>query len=575
MKGLTLRKIAEAVGGELYLPEEYVAADHAAGSRVTCGTEICSGASDRGVTDSVATDSGATDRGASDSGVSDSGVSDSVATERGAIDCKTVTGVVIDSRKLTAGNLFVATVGERVDGHDFINQVFEKGALGVICERLPECTGSRHDDAPAQQGDDKGSRHDASTLHEGGTGSQHDGALALQGENADYGTTRGTSTLPGPCILVKDSFVALKKLAAYYRRCIWDIRIVGIVGSVGKTSTKEIVASVLSQKYSVLKTEGNFNNEIGVPLTMLSIRDSHEAAVVEMGISDFGEMDRLGEIVCPDIVVMTNIGPCHLEKLGDLSGVLRAKSEVFKHIRPGGLAVLNSEDAQLNTIDAIPQCRIVRYGEGSDIYAEDIINLGLEGSDFTVRCENDSFGTALTLPGRHQIMNALAATAVGREFGLTSEEISDGISAAKGVSGRGTLVRTDSLLLVDDCYNANPRSMMAAIDMLRDALERRCAILGDMFELGADEESLHAQVGAYAAEQGLDVLVCIGRLSRHMYEAARESGKINQLHYFETKEQFLQYPYHVGFEKGDTVLIKASHGMAFNQITEAMKCLQL
>ena len=546
MKGLTLRKIAEAVGGELYLPEEYVAADHAAGSRVTCGTEIRSGASDRGVSDSGASNIGAIDRGASDSGVSDIGVSDSVATERGAIDCKTVTGVVIDSRKLTAGNLFVATVGERVDGHDFINQVFEKGALGVICERLPECTGSRHDDASA-----------------------------LQGENADYGTTRGTSTLPGPCILVKDSFVALKKLAAYYRRCIWDIRIVGIVGSVGKTSTKEIVASVLSQKYSVLKTEGNFNNEIGVPLTMLSIRDSHEAAVVEMGISDFGEMDRLGEIVCPDTVVMTNIGPCHLEKLGDLSGVLRAKSEVFKHIRPGGLAVLNSEDAQLNTIDAIPQCRIVRYGEGSDIYAEDIINLGLEGSDFTVRCENDSFGTALTLPGRHQIMNALAATAVGREFGLTSEEISDGISAAKGVSGRGTLVRTDSLLLVDDCYNANPRSMMAAIDMLRDALERRCAILGDMFELGADEESLHAQVGAYAAEQGLDVLVCIGRLSRHMYEAARESGKINQLHYFETKEQFLQYPYHVGFEKGDTVLIKASHGMAFNQITEAMKCLQL
>ena len=208
---------------------------------------------------------------------------------------KEAENIVIDSRLVIPGGIFVAIKGERTDGHSYIDSVIEKGALGVICEKLPDS-------------------------YENGSS--------------------------GAFILVEDTLIALKKLAAFYRTQI-NAKIVGIVGSVGKTSTKELVASVLSQKFKTAKTAGNFNNEIGVPLTLFSIDQEHEMAVVEMGISDFGEMDRLGTMVNPDAVVMTNIGPCHLEKLGDLDGVLKAKSEVLKHIKPGGLLILNTDDEKL------------------------------------------------------------------------------------------------------------------------------------------------------------------------------------------------------------------------------------
>lgn len=430
------------------------------------------------------------------------------------------TSVVIDSRKAEQGSLFVATVGERVDGHSYIAQVLEKGALGVICEKKPEDWGC----GPV--------------------------------EKASY-------------ILVENSFTALKKLAKYYREQMKDVICVGIVGSVGKTSTKELVAAVLSQSFNTHKTQGNLNNEVGVPLTVLGIRDEHDAAVIEMGISDFNEMDRLGCIVKPDGVVMTNIGPCHLEKLGDLDGVLRAKSECIKHIKENGFLAVNGDDAKLATVTDIGARKLIRFGKNGSIFAENTVSRGLEGSDFTLCLSDTENGTVkrectIPLPGMHMVQNALAAAAVGRELGMSADAIVKGAASVKPVSGRSNLIRTDRYLLVDDCYNANPKSMMAAIDLLKESAGRHCAILGDMFELGENEKKLHAEVGAYAASQGTDILVCIGALSKNMFEAADIESKF----YFENVEEFNERINEIPFQTGDTILVKASHGMHLERIIE-------
>ena len=420
---------------------------------------------------------------------------------------KEATCVVIDSRLIEEGGIFVATKGERVDGHTFIHQVFEKGALAVICERVP-------------------------------------------------------SKAKGPCIVVEDSLTALRKLAKYYRDQL-SLKIVGVVGSVGKTSTKEIVASVLASRYEVLWTDGNLNNEIGVPLTIFKIRDAHEYAVIEMGISDFGEMDRLGEIVRPDIVVFTNIGPCHLEYLNDLEGVLKAKTEIIPHMSPSGTLVLNGQDEMLSkiSINSAGDRKIIRYGKESkrdDVYASSIENLGLEGSK------------TVPLPGYHMVDNAIAAAAVGFLAGLNLEEIRRGMMSVEPLSGRGHIIHTKDQTIVDDCYNANPRSMCAAIDTLGYALGRKVAILGDMFELGEDSDKLHGEVGEYAAGHGVDSLIFVGSAAKFMYERARHHEDV-EIRYYPNKELLLKALSDETKEilkPGDTILVKASHGMGFSEIVD-------
>ena len=428
--------------------------------------------------------------------------------------------VVIDSRQVEEGSVFIATKGERVDGHDFIDSAFKSGALGVICEK------------------------------------------ALSKEK-------------GPYILVEDSFAAIRQLAAYYRRQM-SVKIVGVVGSVGKTSTKEIIASVLSAHFEVLSTEGNFNNEVGVPLTIFRIRDGHEIAVVEMGISDFGEMDRLGEIVKPDIVVFTNIGPCHLECLGDLEGVLRAKSEIIKHVSADGTLVINGQDEMLSKIDdrTAEGRKIVRYGKESkrdDVYASSIENLGLDGSKFTANFPDGShYEMTIPLPGYHMVDNAVAAAAVGFLTGENLEEIRRGMSDSRTLSGRGHIIHASNYTIVDDCYNANPRSMCAAIDTLGYALTRKVAILGDMFELGEEAENLHAEVGEYAAVHGVDSLIFVGTLAKFMYERARVFEGV-EIRYYPNKELLLSALSDTTkdiLRDKDTILVKASHGMGFSEVVE-------
>jgi len=437
--------------------------------------------------------------------------------------------VVLDSRLVEPGGIFIATRGEHVDGHSFIDQVFDAGALGVICE-----------EAPVQP--------------------------------------------KGAYILVEDSFLALKDLAEYYRSQL-DIKVVGITGSVGKTSTKEFVVSVLSQKYRVLKTEGNYNNEVGLPLTVLRIREDCEVAVLEMGISDFGEMHRLSKIAKPDVCLITNIGQCHLENLGTRDGILKAKTEIFDFMQEGGQICLNGDDDKLVTIREVQGSVPVFFGGGSNnaVYADNYENRGLIGSRAQIHMKGIaghdacSFEAEIPLPGEHMLYNALAATAAGMLFGLTAEEIQEGIRTVKAVDGRSHVIRTDRLTLIDDCYNANPVSMKAALDLLHmtelsevfEDAARKVAVLGDMFELGTDEAALHREVGVYAAKKQIDVLVCVGNLCKYMYEGAQAVRSVTNCYYFEDKEA-LEAQMDTVIQDGDLVLVKASHGMHFEELIKML-----
>lgn len=469
-----------------------------------------------------------------------------------------VSSAVIDSRKIEAGGVFFATIGERVDGHRFVSQVFEAGACLAVVQKTPE-----------------------QVQEETGMNCSHWGSY----------------------VLVDESLQALKCVAEYYRSKL-DIRIVGITGSVGKTSTKEFIAGVLAERLNILKTEGNFNNEIGVPLTLLRIRENHEAAVVEMGISDFGEMHRLSKMVRPDICVITNIGQCHLENLKTRDGILKAKSEIFDFMAEDGEICLNGEDDKLSTLKEVKGHKPHFFGLGGnpaeEVTAENMESHGLWGSDAVLRlrgfenpervnkfagdyrdaavnmaADKSEITVHVPLPGSHMVLNAAAAACVARLFGLTLEEIARGIEKIEPVSGRNNLIRLSGYTLIDDCYNANPASMRAAIDLLAMADTEKVAILGDMFELGENSDALHAGVGEYAAAAGIDRIICVGENSRHTFGAAadhaEETTHITHFPDRETLLKALEEKQEKYIPKGSTVLIKASHGMEFVRVLEFLK----
>ena len=346
---------------------------------------------------------------------------------------------------------------------------------------------------------------------------------------------------------------------------------VGITGSVGKTSTKEVIASVLAQKYNTLKTQGNFNNELGLPLTIFRLRDEHEMAVLEMGISDFGEMHRLAKIARPNTCVITNIGLCHLEFLKSRDGILKAKTEIFDYLQPDGHIILNGDDDKLVTVQEAKGIKPVFFGveNHQGIWADEIKPEGLKGISCCIHAGEESFSVLIPVPGRHSVYNALAATAVGLTYGLTIEEIRRGIESLQSVSGRFHIIETPKYTVIDDCYNANPISMKASLDVLTDALGRKVAILGDMGELGADERKMHQEVGKYAAEKEIDVLLCVGELSTDMAEAAKAVNSKTQVRHFTNKENLMKEIPEI-LEKGDTVLVKASHFMEFGEIVEKL-----
>lgn len=427
-----------------------------------------------------------------------------------------ITGVVRDNREAFEGCLFLCIPGERTDGHLFAGKAFDAGAACCLAERpLLEAR--------------------------------------------------------GPYIQVSSTLGALKLLGEYYRS-LFTIPVIGVTGSVGKTTAKEMVAAALGAKLNVLKTAENLNNEIGVPLTLLSLREEHEAAVVEMGISDFGEMRRLSQMARPTICLMTTIGYCHLEQLGDLDGVLRAKSEVFEYMGPDTLAVMNGDDPLLAAFSPGTRKCTFGLGEGCDYRAQNINTHGTTG----VSCEILGGGRAMSLLipafGSHMVLGALPAVIIGRELGLTDEEIRLGLLNYATVGGRANIYDTGYVTLIDDCYNANPNSMAASLRSLASLEGRRVAILGDMKELGHDAEALHRQVGVLAAQLGVDGLVCCGAQAEYIYKGYISSGCQKYGWHFPLKEAlFARLPSLV--TQGDTVLIKASHSMHFDEIVEALKKL--
>ena len=425
-----------------------------------------------------------------------------------------ITGVEKDSRLIEEGYLYLPFVGVRVDGHDYIPQVFEKGALCTLSEKDLE--------SPA-----------------------------------------------GPYIKVESVGQALKDIAEFYRKQL-DCKIIGITGSVGKTSTKEIIASVLEEKFQVLKTEGNYNNEIGMPLTILKIRDYHQIAVIEMGISDFEEMHRLAKVARPDVCVITNIGTCHLENLGDRDGVFKAKTEMFDFASDDCFVVLNGDDDKLSNVQEVNGNKPIFYGIETDRDVMAVSNkaIGIKGTEVRIKYYDEIFDTVIPIPGFHMIYNAMAATCIGAYFGMTLEEIDKGIRNLKAIGGRNNIFTANGITVIDDCYNANPMSMEASLKVLSQAEGRKVAILGNMFELGTNEKQLHRQVGNVASSLNIDEIICIGYLAKEIAEGAK-LGKA-KVTYFDEKADFENKLFEF-VKSGDTVLIKASNGMKFNTIVNSLK----
>ena len=418
---------------------------------------------------------------------------------------------VIDSRAVQPGDLFAALRGEKVDGHDYIAAAFEQGAACCLAERIPA------------------------------------------------GETR-------PLILCENVERALGRLAAAYRETL-SLPVVGVSGSVGKTTAKEMIASVLSQRLRVLKTEGNLNNQLGVPMTVSRLTPEHEAAVIELGISGFGEMREIAAIARPTVAVLTVIGHAHLEFLKDLDGVLRAKTEMLEWLPEDAPVIVNGDDEKLRGFACRQRKICFGLGEHCEVRAE---RLALTPEGHSV-CEivRGARRIPVTIPayGRHMVYAALAAATVGMELGLTDEEIAKGIAAYETVGRRGAVTDTGSLTLIDDSYNANPDSCRSAIDSLLTLPGRHVCIFGDMLELGEGEREMHRALGAYAAKRGVELLLCCGALAGEISRAGQG------IYYVNTKELIEALPGLL--QRGDAVLVKASRGMHFEAIAEAIKELRL
>lgn len=425
---------------------------------------------------------------------------------RGDLSVAEISAITTDSRTITPGGLFAAILGARVDGHDFIPAAAQAGAACVLCSRFVE---------------------------------------------ADI-----------PQIRVPDTQLALRQIAAFYRSQ-FDIPFVGITGSVGKTTAKEMIASVLSTRFDTLRTEKNFNNELGVPLTMFRLRPQHEAAVVEMGISGFGEMTRLTDMVRPDIAVFTRIGDAHLEFLGDRAGVLRAKGEIVSGMPADGVVIANGDDALLKDHDFGRRRVLFGTGQNCDVRAAQIENDGADGMRCVIEAGSRRIPVRIPAFGRHMIQAALMGAAVGLELGLTDEEIRRGILDYRTVGSRAHVIKTDHYTILDDCYNANPTSAKSAVDSLVTLAGRPVAILGDMLELGENGPALHRALGAYAARAGAQVAAC-GPLSKNTADGAGAGA----LWFPDTASLIEELPRFL--REGDAVLVKASHAMGFDAVVRAL-----
>lgn len=429
------------------------------------------------------------------------------------------TEVCTDSRNITGGSLFLPLQGERFDGHSYINDALETGAVGCLTAR----------------------------------------------ERDSY--------LPGKFyVKVRSTQRALRDLARYYKER-FHIPFIAVTGSVGKTTTKDMVAAVLSSRFKVLKTEGNFNNDIGLPLTLLRLDRSHQVCVLEMGMDHAGEIDYLSELVEPDMALITNIGDAHIENLGSREAIFKAKCEVFAHLKKDGLAVLNGDDEWLATLRGKLERKAVFVGSGAGL---DYTALDLDSGDgahlkCVIRTPENQFEAVIPALGGHMIYPALMATAVAERLGMAPDEIRRGIRAFLPTKMRMNVIRCPGdIVILNDAYNANPQSMRAAAAVLGDARDRRrVAVVGDMKELGVNSELFHRAVGSYFAEAGADHLIAIGDLARFMAVGAREAG-LEQTDYYPTLEE-AQDSLLRELRAGVTILVKASRAMEFERVVDFLQ----
>ncbi|MCL2604549.1 MAG: UDP-N-acetylmuramoyl-tripeptide--D-alanyl-D-alanine ligase [Defluviitaleaceae bacterium] len=434
-----------------------------------------------------------------------------------------ITSVCTDTRKLNppdgkSGALFIPLLGENVDGHDFIGQALTSGAVASLTEK-------------------KG--------------------LPL------------SSNLP--FIHVASTRQALMDLAFYYRR-LHDVKVVAVTGSAGKTTTKEMIASILSRRYKTKKTLGNFNNDIGLPLSIFQLEPDDEALVLEMGMNHANEITALSKVGAPDIAVITHIGDAHIENFANREGILRAKLEIVDGLHPNGTVIFNGDDPLLTGAIANNKVKSfkARYPNASDIiHAEPF---GLTETRCLFRIDNQDIRLTVPLPGNHMVMNALLAAAVGIEIGLTPREIADGFDTLDVPGGRLSVIRTNGMTVINDTYNANPASVEEGIKVLirESTAARRVCILGDMNELGHVAEERHKQLGIFAAEAGIDLLITVGPMSRETDSGFEKTKKHRQKNlYYETVGDFLPHARKLA-EAGDVILVKASRGMAFEKIVNEL-----
>ena len=429
-----------------------------------------------------------------------------------------VRGYSIDSRTIGAGELFFAVKGERFDGHDFVDAALEKGATAAVV-RLDQI--HRYLD-------------------------------------------------PSRLIAVEDTLLALQTLATAVRK-LWGKPLVGITGSAGKTTTKEAIAHVLASRFRVLKSEGNFNNHFGLPLMLLKLEPEHDVAVIEMGMSHAGEIRALAKIAQPEIGVVTNVAPVHLEFFDSIAGIARAKYELIESLPANGVAVLNADDEYVAQFGRGFKGQVIRYGirDTADIRAENVQSLGAEGSKFEVVVCGEREHARLPLVGQHNVLNALAAVGVGLARGLKLPEAVAALATLMPADKRGQVLQLGNITIINDCYNSNPKALCAMVDALATmSAKRRLVVAGEMLELGTAGDEMHRAAGHHMAEKKIDVLIGVRGQAKTMVESARQHGI--QAEFVATPEEAGQWLARET-RQGDVVLLKASRGVKLEKALDVLQ----
>lgn len=454
-----------------------------------------------------------------------------------------ITEATVDSRQVIPGGLFVALPGERVDGHDFVADAFQRGASFALIQ------------------------HEVSGSYKTLRLAQDKLPSLLSGSEYSFSSEK---ELP-LCLLVENTLSALQQIARFWRRKL-DLSVVGITGSVGKSTTKEVVFEVLNQRYRTLKNPGNMNNEIGLPLTILRISEGYQRAVLEMGFYVPGEIALLCEIAQPRIGVVTNIGTVHAERAGSQEAIFRGKAELVSALPGDGVAILNLDDPWVSKMAELTKAHVFFYGldPEADLWADLVEGLGLEGIRFRLHYRHETLHVHIPMIGQHSVHTALRAAAVGLADNLSWQEILDGLRQGH-TQLRLTAVRSESgALLLDDTYNASPESMLAALNLLAELDGHKVAVLGDMLELGKYEKQGHEIVGVRAAEVA-DALVTIGTLGHSIASAARWAGmKSGRIIEFENTDEAISHLQKT-LTKEDVVLVKGSHSIRMDRIVTALE----